>query len=236
MVGFDPRAGETGTKEEGNANMVEDNPRQPTLQINETEDFHYDNLRGNEIRNQPALPVYRPIKRWQWIGARHTALQSEVYKIALEWKARAVVVDATGVGAGLASFLEKALPGRVTPFTFSSASKSQLGWDFLAIVDSSRWQEPARADLPGDEQSAYQDQFFNQLAACQFEVKSDARHTMRWSVPDGSRDAESGELLHDDWVLSAALCAVLEKMDWAAPGETFMIQADDPLREMDEGF
>ena len=186
-----------------------------------------------DAEDSKAAPVYRPLRRWQWIGANHNDLQREIRGIALEWNVRAVVVDATGVGAGLASFLDRALPGRVTPFTFTSASKSQLGWDFLAIVDSGRWQEPLLPDLPGDDQPRFQKEFFTQLAACQFEVKNDAKHTMRWEVPEGSRDPQSGEVLHDDWVLSAALCAALEKMDWHAPSTPFIVTARDPLNEME---
>lgn len=63
-----------------------------------------------------------------------------------------------------------------------------------------------------------------------------AEQRMRWGVPDGSRDAETGETLHDDWVLSAALCARLVKLDWYAPSPTVIIQAKDPLKQMDKGF
>lgn len=54
------------------------------------------------------LPVYIPV------------LHNEIKSMAVEWNARAVVVDATGVGAGLDSFLERSLPGRVFPFTHNS--------------------------------------------------------------------------------------------------------------------
>lgn len=181
----------------------------------------------------PMLPTYIPIKRWQWIGANHVTLQTLIRDIALEWKVRAVVVDATGVGAGLASFLDRALPGRVTPFTFNSASKSALGWGFLAIVDSGRWQEPVFADLPGDDQLKHQKEFFAQLSVCQYEVKNDNNHTMKWSVPESARHPVSGEPLHDDWILSAALCAVLEKMDFRSAGAGFIVQAPDPLGDID---
>jgi hypothetical protein len=91
--------------------------------------------------NQP-LPCYTPVLRRQWTGVNHTRLHAEIRDLALAWNARAVVVDATGVGAGLASFLERSLPGRVVPFAFNTASKSRLGWDFLGVVDSGRWREP----------------------------------------------------------------------------------------------
>jgi hypothetical protein len=37
---------------------------------------------------------------------------------------------------------------------------------------------------------------------------------LRWSVPDATRDPKTGELVHDDLALSAALCAVLDEQDW----------------------
>ena len=114
-------------------------------------------------------------------------------------------------------FLERSLPGRVFPFTFNSVSKSQLGWDFLGIVDSGRWREPLLPDSLPTPQRRHQQEFLQQLKACTFEVLEGAEQRMRWGVPDGSRDAETGETLHDDWVLSAALCARLEKLDWYTP-------------------
>jgi len=182
------------------------------------------------------LPLYRPIRRWQWIGKGQAELHPLIREIALEWQAHAVVVDATGVGAGLTSFLERSLPGRVFPFTFNSTSKSKLGWDFLAIVDSGRWQEPVWPDLPGSEQLRHQNEFFAQLAACQFEVSDSASRTMRWGVSPTSRRPESGEPLHDDWISSAALAAVLEKMDWKPAAPALIIPAADPLEEMEGKF
>jgi hypothetical protein len=183
------------------------------------------------------LPVYRPVFRKQWIGAGASALLPQLRALALEWQLQALVVDATGVGAGLASILESALPGCVLPFTFNASSKSKLGWDFTGLVDAGRWQETLFPTNDPCEQAVFQREFFKQLAACQFEVQPGPDHAMRWSVPDGSRDPRSGELLHDDWVLSAALASVLDGRDWqfsAAPA--LIVQGKDPLREMDHGF
>lgn len=179
------------------------------------------------------LPVYTPVLRRQWIGASHTMLHNEIRILAMEWNARAVVVDATGVGAGLASFLERSLPGRVFPFTFNSASKSTLGWDFLGIVDSGRWREPLLPDSAPAAQRSHQQEFLRQLKACTFTVLEGAEQRMRWGVPDGARDAGDGGLLHDDWLLSAALCARLEKQDWYAPSDPILIRAADPLKGME---
>ncbi len=82
----------------------------------------------------------------------------------------------------------------------------------------------------------YQNEFFAQLAACQFEVSDSASRTMRWGVPPTSRHPESGEPLHDDWISSAALAAVLEKMDWKPAAPALIIPAADPLQEMEGKF
>ena len=182
------------------------------------------------------LPVYVVVRRWQWLGEKHTHLHNQVRDIAIAWNARTVVVDATGVGAGLTSFLEKSLPGRVIPFTFNSMSKSRLGWDFLGIVDSERWREPAFDERLQPEQSAHQQAFFGQLAACQYQISAGPDQRMQWGVPDGTRHPQSGAALHDDWVLSAALVSQLEDMDWNPSAPALVVPGEDPLNSMDKGF
>jgi hypothetical protein len=58
----------------------------------------------------------------------------------------------------------------------------------------------------------------------------------RWGVPEGTRDPATGELVHDDAVLSAALCAVLDEQEWSVGGGTMVVRGKDPLEEMDRGF
>jgi hypothetical protein len=178
-------------------------------------------------------PTYRCVQRRQWVGVRHTLLYAELRALAEHWRARYLVADATGVGAGLAAFLERALPGKVIPFLFNSASKSQLGWDFLAVADGGRWKE-AREDTSGAAGLAAV--FRQQLAFCQFEILPGPEKRMRWGVPDGTRDPASGELVHDDLLISAALCTRLDGLDWTAGGETLVVPAPDPLRDLDRGF
>jgi hypothetical protein len=56
-------------------------------------------------------------------------------------------------------------------------------------------------------------------------------------VPDGTRDALTGEPVHDDLLLSAALCANLDGLDWSSTGAPLVVPAADPLEAMDgEGF
>jgi len=42
--------------------------------------------------------------------------------------------------------------------------------------------------------------------------------------------------VHDDWLISAALCAVLESQSIQAGQPTSIISAADPLQEMDFKF
>jgi hypothetical protein len=57
-----------------------------------------------------ARPTYRVVDRREWVGTKHTALHRTLVDLARNvWHARYVVVDATGIGAGLASFLGAAL-------------------------------------------------------------------------------------------------------------------------------
>jgi hypothetical protein len=78
--------------------------------------------------------------------------------------------------------------------------------------------------------------FYNQLLHCQYEVLPGPAKTLRWGVPDGTRDAETGELVHDDLVLSAALCVVLDEQEWKVSGPAVVVRRQDPLREYDKGF
>ena len=151
-------------------------------------------------------PTYRAVNRFAWRGVRHSSLYGQLRALIEAWSPRYVVVDATGVGAGLASFLETAYPGLLLPFVFNQASKSRLGWEFLAAVETGRYKE--HAPDPGQ---PLQKDFWRQVEACQYSILEGPGKVMRWGVPDGSRDPASGELIHDDLLISAALCAVLEE-------------------------
>ena len=37
---------------------------------------------------------------------------------------------------------------------------------------------------------------------------------LRWGVPDGTRDPATGELIHDDHLVAAALVAELDDQEW----------------------
>ena len=193
-------------------------------------------------------PTYRCVFRQAWVGVKHPVIYDQVAELARRWAARYVVVDATGVGAGLAAFLERALPRRVLPFQFNAASKSRLGWAFLSLVDGGRWQEPqlpAEAALPlfaGAEAealnrvAAHCQRFWQQVAHCRYTLQPGPQKHLRWGVPEGYHLPGEREPLHDDWLISAALAALLDAQPWGSGGEALIVPARDPLADLDLGF
>lgn len=177
-------------------------------------------------------PVYRVVERLLWTGVRHTALYARLIALFEHWRARWLVVDATGVGAGLASFLEQALPGRVIPFVFNAATKSKLGWDFINLVEEGRFKDYAEDTQGADSPGAL---FQRQVEACQSSLDAGPGGRMRWGVPEGARDPLNGERLHDDLLLSAALCSLLDGKALGQPGPALVVPRRDPLAEMDGG-
>ncbi len=176
-------------------------------------------------------PTYKVVYRREWIGIKHSTLYGQIKALAELYDVRFLAVDATGVGAGLASFLASSLGERVIPFEFNIRTKSDLLWDFLGIIDSGRYKEYF---LPPD--GGENNEFWRQVSFCEFEILPGPQKRVRWGVPDGTRDPATGDLVHDDLLISAALCSVLDHQDWSISAPTFVIQAGDPLDEMDEGF
>jgi hypothetical protein len=151
-----------------------------------------------------ARPLYRVVDRREWVGKKHTQLYSTLIDLATNvWKARYVVVDATGIGAGLASFLgERLRRGRseVIPFVFSLKSKSDLGWGFMGCIESGRYKEYVE---DGVEDTG---RFWAQVEGCEYTVDAGPGKIMRWSVAERKG--------HDDLLVSAALVAHLDTLDW----------------------
>jgi hypothetical protein len=187
------------------------------------------------------LPSYLVVQRRLWTGTNQGRLYAELRGLMDCWRPWWTVIDATGVGAGLSSFLANAYPNRVIPFVFSSSSKSRLGWDFLGVVDSGRYKEydPQISQIAqiGENPVILQALFFRQAEYCQYEVVPGPGQALKWGVPDTLRDAETGDLMHDDLLLSAALCAQLDDLEWSLTGPEIIVPRVDPLSEMDqEGF
>lgn len=154
-------------------------------------------------------------------GTRH--FQSAPGRVALSerllawlrhWGSAHTLIDAAGVGQGLADWLAERLGrGRVTAWPLGSASaKARLGSDFLALVDTGRFRY-----WTGDEDEPLSDGwwFWQQATACGYSLASGGRfdRDLRWGVAESARvDTPAGSLpIHDDRLLSAALVAEIER-------------------------
>jgi hypothetical protein len=188
-------------------------------------------------------PIFRVVRREQWTGLNHLDVFARIRTLADMLRPQHIVIDATGVGEGLWAMLDKRYPGRVRPVKFSAQVKSELGYRFLAMIETGRFQDcshvqrfsPTNEPLPGPEISfsstVSAETVDAQYAACASEVLTGPQKLMRWGVPEGRRDAD-GALIHDDLVMADALLAEVDGLDWSLPGKTVIIAPKDPLEEM----
>ena len=141
------------------------------------------------VINEPRIEV---VEHYSWVGRKHPELYRELLHILKHtWRCGSVVVDATGVGEGVASFLRNALGSRIIPFKFTAASKSALGFNLLAAVNSGRLRL-----YPGDGTEDYRELMFELEHA---RSVSRPNRTINFFV-----DSAEG---HDDYLISLALCA-----------------------------
>jgi len=166
-------------------------------------------------------PIYRVVARRSWQGVNHMVILGQLAAAAAVWRPIHIVIDATGVGEGLWAMMDKAYPGKVIPVKFSQGVKSEIGWGFLAVIESGRFRDCApmkEVDL--------------QYSYCQSEILPGPSKTLRWGVKDGTRDPATGELVHDDYVVADSLVSQLDKLEWVLPTEAVIVEAADPLLEM----
>ena len=129
-------------------------------------------------------------EHYWWTGKKHTELYPQLIDILKAvWHCRKVVVDATGVGQPVSSFLKQSIGSRVIPFTFTARSKSELGFNLLAVINSGRLKM-----YTGDSSPEYREFWFEMEKA-----KSHYRpsQTMNFYV-----DPTEG---HDDFLMSLTL-------------------------------
>ena len=174
---------------------------------------------GIDLSTLPTLsyPSYRVLHRQAWIGASHLTIFASLKNLVALWSPQYIVMDATGVGEGLWALLDKAFPTRVIPVKFTLQSKSEIGWKFLAIIDTGRFMV-----MEPDEIVRLQ------YASCLSTILPGPSKTLRWSVPEGTRGPD-GQLIHDDFILADSLVAELDKLKWFIHFDSLLIPGDDPL-------
>jgi len=169
------------------------------------------------VNRQPAgerveLPILEVVELLAWRGASLAELQVQLADLLERvWRIERVAVDATGLGAGVASFLVSALGDvRVDKVVFTSNVKSQLGYALVASVTAGRFRYYGEDDDRRREA-------MRQMRECRRSIQPASR-LMSWGVPPPG---------HDDYVTSAALC-VRASGEAVTPAGA-VVMADDVL-------
>ncbi|MDF1513854.1 MAG: hypothetical protein P1S60_08605 [Anaerolineae bacterium] len=176
---------------------------------------------------QPAEMIYLVQDRQLTLGASFSAVRGQILRLVDFWHAQVVVVDATGIGAGLASFLAQPLGNRLIPVTFTPAIKSKMGWEFLGIVETGRYQDYA-ADLEPDTA-----QFWYEVQTCQYEIREGPQKQMRWGVWESPGYDGVVAHGHDDLLISAAMCTFLEHRLPSGDAVGTPVETGDVLESID---
>ena len=172
-------------------------------------------------------PVWKVIARRYYRNLPADLLKAELTREIEFWDPARVALDHTGLGCMLSDYLCRKYPGICRTYDITASAKSEMAWNFLAMVNTGRWQEyridvaeagsVPDADPKRDRYEVLSDpallqrMFFRELRACRMETGANPG-LVRWGVPNGTRDPGTGRCIHDDLVMSAAL-AVFDEND-----------------------
>jgi hypothetical protein len=147
---------------------------------------------GRVRYNELNLPIIEVVHHQWWTGMPYLQQYAATIALVEQWGLRSLIVDATGLGAGLASLLVNRFgEERVIPFTFTRPSKSRLAYQLLALINSGRLKLYAPRDTPvGIYEEAWQ-----QLRQTRYRLPAP-------DVLDIYVDPTEG---HDDFLISLAL-------------------------------
>jgi hypothetical protein len=172
-------------------------------------------------------PTYLTVFRREWTGEKHVKVFETLQGLVKVWKPSRIVIDATGVGEGMWSWLDNAYgPDMVRPLKFTAKLKSELGYGFIEMIDSGRYRE----------YEPFPENLRVQMNKCRSEIVPGPAKLMRWGVPDGTRDQASGERVHDDDLMTGAMCHILDALEWHASLKSTWTTPKDPLEEMDRAY
>ncbi len=199
------------------------------------------------VPQEQAGPIYQAVDIFIDQGSRHFAAAPGAPSLAerllafLElWRVQLAVIDAGGVGEGLADWLRDRLSGeRLIPFKFTQRSKAALGNRFVSLIETGRC-----AYWSGDEAQPLSDGwwFRQQVRHCAYSVRpgQPLEAAMQWGVPAGTAvDTPAGRLkVHDDRLISAALVAEVDRLLQAGkvrigPAASRIVPPADPFDERD---
>lgn len=127
------------------------------------------------------------VEQVAWQGVPFDRLLAEVESLARRWGVKRLVADATGLGGPLTAALERALGRVVEGMVFTPRTKSELGYELVAAV------ETGRLRLYESDGSPEAEGVRSELRALRAEF---SRGWLRWGNDRG----------HDDFAVSLALC------------------------------
>lgn len=180
--------------------------------------------KGFEIWEKGA--VWKVAARRYYRNLPADMLEAELVREISFWDPVRIALDHTGLGCMLSDFLSRKYPHLCRTYDITAAAKSKMAWSFISMVNSGRWQEYRvdEADVRVSEFDPKRDRhevlsdpvllqqmFFRELRSCRMEPGLNPG-TVRWGVPEGTRDPQTGRMIHDDLVMSAAL-AVFDEND-----------------------
>lgn len=133
-------------------------------------------LKGQEIK---------VVRTYQWTDVPHHQNIETIKQLYRHWRVRNLVGDATGMGEPVVALLQRDLGRSVTPYKFTSMSKSELAYNLLAAAKTARLKIHTNADPD----------LWRQLTLARTRVRPN--RTMNFFV-----DQSEG---HDDFLMSIAL-------------------------------
>lgn len=127
------------------------------------------------------------VEQVAWRGVPFDRLLAEVESLVRRWRVERLAADATGLGGPLTAARERALGRRVEGVVFTTRTKSELGYELLAAV------ETGRLRLYAFDGSSEAEAVRSELRALRAEFGGG---WLRWGNDRG----------HDDFAVSLALC------------------------------
>ncbi len=129
------------------------------------------------------------VQQLSWRGVPINVLEAAAAEAAQAWRLERLVIDGTGMGAAIATHIDRQLPGmEVERFIFGERSKSELGYQLTGAASR------GTLAIYADDGSVEAQQCAVELRACERRLVSGRR--MSWGDARG----------HDDYVVSLAIC------------------------------
>ncbi|HLL79399.1 MAG TPA: hypothetical protein VKT25_07870 [Ktedonobacteraceae bacterium] len=162
-------------------------------------------VRFNELN----LPYIEVVHQQWWTGRSHLEQYAATLALVEQWNIRALVIDATGLGAGLASLLLSKLGSeRVISFVFTRPAKSKLAFALLSLLNSGRLKLYDAASAPHDIAT----ECWHQLRLARYRLPAPEQLDFYVDPTDG----------HDDFLMSLALLTEAVKVLVAPPTSTLL--------------